>query len=272
MMNLSMSKNWIDTHFHIFNAGIAVEGARYVPQYSAQLSEWMRHARNVGITRGVWVQPSFLGTDNSLMIDALQSYPDKLRGIAVVSSDAHIETLTAMHQSGVRGIRLNLSGLSHEIPEWSKADNIWHAIHALDWHLEIHTDQGKLPHVLSQIPSDIPIVVDHMAKPTQACTSDPTLRALRKHAQVAPVFVKLSGAYRLGGVNPGNLASLLLSEMGPSALLWGSDWPCTNHEQFAHFETLMAEAHQWIDENWFDHVMVHNPLELYWDTDECRIW
>jgi predicted TIM-barrel fold metal-dependent hydrolase len=60
--------------------------------------------------------------------------------------------------------------------------------------------------------------------------------------------------------------------MGPSALLWGSDWPCTNHEQFAHFETLMAEAHQWIDENWFDHVMVHNPLELYWDTDECRIW
>ena len=71
-MNLTISKNWIDTHFHVFNAGLAVEGARYVPQYSAQLSDWMKQAQNVGVTRGVWVQPSFLGTDNSLMINALE--------------------------------------------------------------------------------------------------------------------------------------------------------------------------------------------------------
>ncbi len=263
-MDLSMSKNWIDTHFHVFNAGVAVEGARYVPQYSARLSDWLRLAGHVGVTRGVWVQPSFLGTDNSLMIDALESHPDKLRGIAVVSPDVSIETLKALHQSGVRGIRLNLSGVSHEIPEWTLSNNIWEAIHTLGWHLEIHTDQGKLPQVLRQIPSDTPLVVDHMAKPLEASTSDPTLIALMKYASLAPVCVKLSGAYRLGGVNPEALTSLLLSELGPSALLWGSDWPCTNHEQFANFEALIAEAHEWIGAESFEQVMVHNPTQLYW--------
>jgi predicted TIM-barrel fold metal-dependent hydrolase len=141
-MDLSMSKNWIDTHFHVFNAGLAVEGARYVPQYSAQLTDWMKQAQNVGVTRGVWVQPSFLGTDK-------------------------------------------------------------------------------------------------------------------------PVYVKLSGAYRLGGIDPRRLATLLLKEMGPSALLWGSDWPCTNHEQFADFERLIAQAHEWIDAQALEQVMVLNPTQLY---------
>jgi predicted TIM-barrel fold metal-dependent hydrolase len=73
-----------------------------------------------------------------------------------------------------------------------------------------------------------------------------------------------SGAYRSGGVNPEALTSLLLSELGPSALLWGSDWPCTNHEQFANFEALIAEAHGRIGAEPFEQVMVHNPTRLYW--------
>jgi predicted TIM-barrel fold metal-dependent hydrolase len=263
-MDLSMSKNWTDTHFHVFNAGVAVEGARYAPQYNALLSDWMQCAGSVGVTRGVWVQPSFLGTDNSLMIEALEAHPDMLRGIAVVNPGVNIETLKTLHQSGVRGIRLNLSGVSHDIPEWTLSDHIWEAIHTLGWHLEVHTDQGKLPQVLRQIPSDTPLVVDHMAKPLEACASDPTLQALKRHASLAPVYVKLSGAYRLGGVNSETLTSLLLRELGPSALLWGSDWPCTNHEQFANFETLIAKTHQWMGGESFEQVMVHNPTQLYW--------
>ncbi len=270
LMNSAMSKNGVDTHFHVFNAGVAVEGARYVPQYSALLADWTHQARNVGVTRGVWVQPSFLGTDNRLMIDALKSHPDMLRGIAVVNPDVDIETLKTLHRSGVRGIRLNLSGIAHDIPEWTLSDNIWEAIHTLGWHLEIHTDQGKLPQVLRQIPSDTPLVVDHMAKPWEAHASDPTLMALKKHASLAPVYVKLSGAYRLGGVHPEALSSLLLSELGAGALLWGSDWPCTNHEEFANFETLIAQAHEWIGIESFEQIMVHNPTRVYWGGGQSQ--
>ena len=80
------SKNWVDSHFHVFRAGEALAGARYVPHYSATLVDWMAQAARVGVRRGVWVQPSFLGEDNQLMVQALQAHPDVLRGVAVVSA------------------------------------------------------------------------------------------------------------------------------------------------------------------------------------------
>lgn len=269
-MNPLKSKNWVDTHFHVFNAGVAIEGARYVPQYSAVLSDWMRQAKNVGVTRGVWVQPSFLGNDNSLMLDALKAHPDMLRGIAVVRPDVSLQEFNTLHEIGVRGIRLNLAGVSHDIPAWAQAHLLWETMQSRGWHLEVHTDQGKLPHVLSQLPSDLPLVVDHMAKPFHANANDPTLLALKMRATVSPVYVKLSSAYRLGKVDPGRLAALLLNELGSSALLWGSDWPCTNHEQFADFEKLISQAHEWIASEHVEQIMASNPLRLYWDDFSSR--
>ena len=145
-MNLTASKNWVDTHFHVFHAGVALDGARYVPQYTADLHDWMALAQGVGVTRGVCVQPSFLGTDNRLMLNALHKHPEVLRGVAVVAADIHPDELTAMHVSGVRGIRLNLAGIDHNIPEWTRAESVWHTMHQLGWHLEVHTDQGAFSH------------------------------------------------------------------------------------------------------------------------------
>lgn len=263
-MDSPLSKNRIDTHFHVFKAGVAVENARYVPQYDAKLSDWMAQAQRVGIGRGVWVQPSFLGTDNRLMVDALQAHPDMLRGIAVVSPDAGIDELQNLHHVGVRGIRLNLASLSHDIPEWTGAKQVWETLDRLGWHLEIHTDQGRLPHVLRQLPSDLALVVDHMAKPASASAHDPSLLALVERSRHAKVHVKLSGAYRLGGLDAAQLAALLMDALGPASLLWGSDWPCTNHEQFADFGELMAQAEEWIGAEHLTQVMSVNPLRLYW--------
>lgn len=263
-MRSSKSKNWVDTHFHVFHAGEAVRGARYVPSYSALLTDWMRQAQAVGVGQGVWIQPSFLGTDNRLMVSALQAHPERLRGVAVVSPDVPPDELKALHAAGVRGLRLNLAGTSHDLAEWAQAHAIWEAMHRIGWHLEVHTDQGQLPQVLAQLPSGLPLVVDHMAKPWQASAHDDTLVALRRRAQVSPVYVKLSGAYRLGQVNPDQLAALWFEELGPEALLWGSDWPCTNHEQWADFEQLMEQAHRWIRPEWLAHIMVRNPMKLYW--------
>lgn len=263
-MNSTPSKNWVDTHFHVFNASEAVAGARYVPQYTAALPDWMALAHDVGVTRGVWVQPSFLGTNNSLMLSALEQHPDVLRGVAVVAADIHPDTLKVMHSSGVRGIRLNLAGISHEIPEWTRAERVWQSMHDLGWHLEVHTDQGALQKVLAQLPTEIPLVVDHMAKPNQALASDVSVRALVQRAQHVPTYVKLSGAYRLSGVDALRLARLWLQALGPDALLWGSDWPCTNHEHLANYETLMSELVNWVSGEHLEHVLAENPQRLYW--------
>ncbi len=263
-MSSIASKNWVDTHFHVFNAGVAMDGARYVPQYTASLKDWMSCAQGVGVTRGVWVQPSFLGTDNSLMFSALEAHPNALRGVAVVAADIHPDELKAMHVSGVRGIRLNLVGIDHNIPKWTRAERLWQSLYELGWHLEVHTDQGALPKVLAQLPTDMPLVIDHMAKPSEARARDATIQALVHRAQTVPTHIKLSGAYRLGGVDAASLVHILLHEMGAQALLWGSDWPCTNHEQLANYADLFASLVTWVGEPHLEDVLSNNPQQLYW--------
>lgn len=263
-MKLTESKNWVDTHFHVFNAGEAVDQARYVPQYKADLQDWKAIAQGVGVTCGVCVQPSFLGRDNSLMLSALETHPDTLRGVAVVAADVHPDELKALHAKGVRGIRLNLAGVDHDIPEWTRAERVWQNLYDLGWHLEVHTDQGALPKVLTKLPTDMPLVIDHMAKPSEANAGDATVQSLTQRAQQVSTHIKLSGAYRLGDVDAAGLVHIWLHQLGPRALLWGSDWPCTNHEQSADYPRLLSALQSWIGVEHLETVLSHNPQLLYW--------
>lgn len=265
-MNDSLSKNWVDTHFHVFEAGQARTGARYVPQYAATIEDWQKCSSSAGISHGVCVQPSFLGTDNRLLLQTLSRFEGFLRGIAVVNPNAPETELDALHASGVRGIRLNLVGLSHEIADWSSANTVWDAMLRLGWNVEVHTDQGRLPEVLKQLPGELPLVVDHMTKPMAIDATDVSVATLVRRSKTAPTFVKLSGAYRLNGLNAAKTAHLLMDELGPASILWGSDWPCTNHEQFAHYSELISAMQGWVDSVLVEQVMVRNPMGLYWGS------
>lgn len=260
-----LSKTAVDTHFHVFAAHRAQPGARYVPGYDAPLAAWQGAAGPLGVRRGVLVQTSFLGTDNTQLTATLAHQPEVLRGIAVVAADAEAATLAPLHAAGVRGIRLNLSGVSHDVAAWSVATALWDALAALGWHLELHTDLGRLPAVLPQLPATLPLVVDHLGKPAAVSARDATVRALGQRAKQAPVHVKLSGAYRLGGLDAGALARLWLAELGPQALLWGSDWPCTNHETHADYPALWRALDDWLrDPAAAQAARVDNPQRLYW--------
>ncbi|MDB5932147.1 MAG: amidohydrolase 2 [Polaromonas sp.] len=260
-----LSKTAVDTHFHVFSAGIAQAGARYAPAYDAPLSSWQGQAGPLGVHRGVLVQASFMGSDNTQLLAELNRWPDMLRGVAVVGPDATLGTLQPLHQAGVRGIRLNLAGISHELDSWSGAAPLWAALQSLGWHLELHTDIGRLPQVLAQIPGDTALVIDHMGKPEAVSAHDATVRALAQRARRGQVHLKLSGAYRLGGRDPGQLARLWLGELGAGRLLWGSDWPCTNHESLANYPVLLKSLHGWLDdEAAVSAVLRANPQRLYW--------
>lgn len=264
-MTFDLSKTAVDTHFHVFAAHQAQPGARYTPAYNAPLSAWQAAAQPLGVARGVLVQTSFMGTDNSALLATLAQHPDTLRGIAVAAPTADLPTLAPLHAAGVRGLRLNLAGSAHAIPAWSAATALWDAVLALGWHLELHTDIGQLPGVLAQLPAALPLVIDHMGKPDAVTASDATVRALAARARQAPVHVKLSGAYRLGGRDAGALARLWLGELGPDCLLWGSDWPCTNHEALADYAALLAALADWLREDAaVMQALVGNPGRLYW--------
>jgi len=270
-MTSELSKAAVDSHFHVFDAHQAQPGARYTPAYAAPLSTWQAAARPLGVRRGVLVQTSFLGTDNRLLMATLAQHPETLRGVAVVAPNTDAQTLAPLHAVGVRGIRLNLAGVSHEIAGWSTATALWDALAALGWHLELHTDIGQLPHVLAQLPAALPLVIDHLGKPDAATANDPTVRCLAARARRAAVYVKLSGAYRQGGLDAGTLARLWLAELGPRRLLWGSDWPCTNHEAHADYPALWRALDGWLqDPAAAEAARQDNPNRLYWGGETVK--
>ncbi|MGZ5269017.1 MAG: amidohydrolase family protein [Ramlibacter sp.] len=252
-----------DCHLHVFEAGVGMANARYVPAYDAPLQRWREAAAPFGVLRGVLVQPSFLGTDNSRLLRELRADPERLRGIAVVAPGVTAEALADLDAAGVRGLRLNFAGTSHDLRPWAGAKVLWDRVIALGWHVEVHTDAGRLPEVLACLPTLLPVVVDHMGKPG-ATTSAATIATVQDRARAGRVHVKLSGPYRLGGLEPRPLARRWLAALGPEALLWGSDWPFTNHEREARYATLFEALSDWIGDGPADAALRVNADRLYW--------
>ena len=84
----------IDTHAHVFHRELKLApGRRYAPDYDAPLSLYLEQLDHNGMTNGVLVQPSFLGTDNSYLVDCLKQTNGRLRGIAVVDPTVSADEL-----------------------------------------------------------------------------------------------------------------------------------------------------------------------------------
>src|SRR5690606_41141979 len=78
----------VDTHAHIFRQDLPiVPNRRYSPDYDAPVERYLEHLDRHGLSHGVLIQPSFLGTDNSFVLHALRRYPQRLRAVAVVDAE-----------------------------------------------------------------------------------------------------------------------------------------------------------------------------------------
>ncbi|MCH6551363.1 MAG: amidohydrolase family protein [Planctomycetes bacterium] len=64
-----------------------------------------------------------------------------------------------------------------------------------------------------------------------------------------PVWVKLSAPYRLGGLDPAPYAAAYLERFGPERLLWGSDWPWTQHEAATSYGECVERIGGWLGED-----------------------
>lgn len=251
----------VDTHFHVFpRLEQAAPGARYLPRYGAALDAWARGADACGVSHGVAVQPSFLGTDNTALLDALAAMPQRLRGVAVLDAAVARAELDRLDALGVRGVRLNLVGRAHRIdPAQAR---LLERIGPLGWHVEVHADTGGLAGLLAQLPTALPVVIDHFGKP-HAGDDAALWQAVRRRAD--GLHVKLSAPYRLSaGVDAATLARRWLAELGAARLLWGSDWPCTNHEAQQAVAQAPACVLDWLgDAAALRQVLVDNPRRLY---------
>ncbi|OAK56623.1 hypothetical protein A3K87_30870 [Variovorax paradoxus] len=262
----------VDSHAHVFVRGLPLAATRrHAPDYDATLDEYLGLLDAHGVSHGVLVQPSFLGTDNRFLIDALHACPERLRGVAVVDPGVDDATLQAMAVAGVCGIRLNLVGMP--LPDFSRPGwrQLFARVRALDWHVELHRESRDLPLAAQAVlDAGCALVVDHFGRPASApASSDGGFAWLLDAAACGRVWVKLSAAYRNWPVASEaaaarDAAQALIKAFGPDRLVWGSDWPHTQHREIADYAAAHAALADWVpDAAARRRILVETPARLF---------
>lgn len=256
-----------DTHFHVFEPGYPHVPEPLYTFPDGTLDAYLRMAEVLGIERMVLVQPSFYGTDNSLLRYVLKRLGPRCGGVVQIGEDASDAELDEFHELGVRAIRLDLFARA----SWPAAELVAYiqrmAARATPrgWHLQFYTP-GTIVRDLLPFLADLEdtFVIDHMGYLTE---SDPEFdrRLLAVMAQ-GSCWIKLSGAYRvaknkpLSSVTPWGRA---LVAARPDRLIWGSDWPHLPDGQRDTGEILNLLADWAPDEADRRTILVDGPARLF---------
>lgn len=261
-----------DSHVHVFGPSPRyprVDKPHYTLPDGAQ-DKLHAMCAAMGLARYVIVQPSYYGTDNRCMLDALRREPARSRGVAMVAEDVSDAELGGLHDQGVRALRLDLF-LRSAWPTARIVDYIQSTarrVKPLGWHLQFYTPgwvvRDLIPH-LGAI--EVDFVIDHMGYMLE---SDGLTRAdfdrLLATLKAGCGWLKLSGPYRVA--RDGNFAKLrplaeaIVTEL-PQRTIWGSDWPHIPDGSRDTGELLNLLA-DWVpDEAARRLILVDNPRRLF---------
>jgi predicted TIM-barrel fold metal-dependent hydrolase len=186
----------------------------------------------LSLQRFVIVQPSYYGTNNSCMLDALTAAGPAARGVAMVEENISDQELSDMHARGVRALRLDLFLRSN----WPTADIIAYIERSvrrtrpIGWHVQFYTPGWVVRDLLPYLGGlDATFVIDHMGYMLESdglthSDFDRLINVISKGRG----WIKLSAPYRLA--KDGNFERLkpmarAIIEAAPDRVIWGSDWP-----------------------------------------------
>ena len=227
-----------DSHVHIVGPP-----ERY-PQLSirtylaglAPLAELQRRAATRDISRFVLVQPSFYGTDNTLLLESLDLLGDRGRGVVVLDPEATPPDMLADYaKRGVRGLRLNLYS-TRAGREVRKLDGALAAMaelaRTMDWHVEVIAAIDVLAEntdLLDRV--EAPIVIDHYGLYGGCLPQSAKGRRLPELLRRPHVWIKLSAPYRVSDhpleTRPDKTWLREILACAEDRCVWGSDWPHT---------------------------------------------
>ena len=267
-----------DTHAHVFGPAVRfpyADDRSYTPP-DAPLAKYLRMLDTLGFARGVLVQGSAHGRDNSAMLDALAHQPDRLRAVAVADETVPAAELRRWAALGVRGLRFNhffrdgqlhyRGGVTLEA-----ARKLAPVMQELGWHLQLWIDVKDLPETIPILKSiGAPAVIDHMGRgDARAGTGTPGFQSLLRLVGEGGCWVKLSGAHRISRHPPDYPDAQPFCEAlvraNPEQLVWGGDWPHPRMEdEMPDVGHLLDLFQQWTpDDATRRRILVTNPARLY---------
>lgn len=257
----------IDCHAHVFTRSLQrIATPRYIPHRDAPADEYLALLDTHGLAAGILVQPSFLGTDHSHLLDVLAKARDRLRGIAVVARDAPAAALDALEAKGVVGIRVNLIGAKLDGLEPFVSPALLAELRRRNWLIEVQAEGVRWTKLMPElVRSGARVVVDHFGRPSPARgVACPGFQAILKAGRDVDLRVKLSAPYRFGPQHAGPCAAALHDALGADRLVWGSDWPWTQFPEITDYTGMLAALATWVpDPALRRRILVDNPRTLY---------
>lgn len=258
----------IDSHAHVVSKDRPIMSTRHKqPDHDVRVEDFIALLDANGMAGGVLTAPSFYGSDNSLLLSALDAFPTRLRGTVIVDPEGNLDDLEAMSRRGATGIRLNWIRRP-TLPDFTTPAyaRLFAAVRALDWHVEVFLEGERLPPLLScLLKAGVKVCLDHFACP------DPTRRLACEGFGMAldavragNCWIKLSAPYRLSGADPRPYVDAMLAAGGENRLVWASDWPWVSYENQFNYQDCLDWTTDWVsDQGLREKIMVTTPRALF---------
>ncbi len=270
-----------DCHFHVFGpAGVYPHDAdlRYALPH-APLEEYLALARQLGIERYVFVQPSAYGRDNACMLDAMREVAAGggiPRGIVDIEEHAPAGAFEELHAQGVRGVRINVSPVKPYEAGFAAAmlpriERLHERCAELGWQLDFLTPGWLTAELMPTMRKlTVNFTIAHMgmylARDGVAQPGFQELLDLLRDGE-RRCWVKLTGVYRMslapGFADAAPLAQALL-DAAPDRIIWGSDFPHLSFADKVGSVELYNLLDQWAPgEAMRRRILVENPQQLF---------
>ena len=165
-LNFDIPAGACDCHTHIFGEPDKFPffpGRVYTPE-PASPEEMAALHKALHIERVVIVTPSVYGPDNSATLFGVKARGATARGVAVIDGKTPDGDLDAMHQAGIRGIRLNLAtgGVSDPAIGRARFQAAVDRVKNRNWHIQMYTDLAMISAIKELVAaSPVPVVFDH---------------------------------------------------------------------------------------------------------------
>ncbi len=225
-----------------------------------------------GFTHGLLINPlGGYGTDNSCLVQTLDRFKGKFKGVAVVEHGISEDEFDHMAKAGVIGLRFNLNFPSSPSLFAAGAERTLQLARERGWFAQVHYEGDTLLEALPVLErSGVHIVMDHCGRPNlEAGLAQKGFKALLNLGRSSDAVVKLSSIFRFSAtgypytdVDPFALA--LIDAFTIDRCVWGSDWPFLRAKERIDHATLLAALYRWIpSEADRQKVLGDNPVRLF---------
>lgn len=253
----------VDCHAHIFDSRYGLSGDRKYSPPPAGADAWLALHAALGVERGVQVNATPYGFDNTITEDFLRAHRGRFAGVATIRPDIDQATLKRLDAAGFRAARL-----MDQFPNGATSamlEDIARRVAPLGWHIEINIakadDWVELEARLARCA--VPLVFDHLGRPRGGKgVEQPGFRVIRRLlASRDDCWTKVSSFYRLSDSGPPHYADMrpfveAVLKDRPDRCIWGTNWPHPGMTAFMPNDADLLD----LLESWIPHASMRVPL------------